>query len=293
MAYAQTGWRNEVGGINSDRHGLIILGNSGVGKSFLANVLVGKEVFKHACDPDRVTEWTEYVEVINDDDEVWSIFNIPGLIESDQSRIDLNKKEIMKAFEKRPSCVVIFVFGTQKGRIRNEDLVAFHAINPAYEFRKESLAFVVNAIPKERDAGYEGKTITLLRRLVSQSLVTVENMCFLEDIDTTSDADVKALRRSLMRVVLQCEAQKHVMKQDIKVVMVELKKMEEEMRKQRVKFEQERTKYLAEITSLHHALHQAEIAHWEQIDRLTDETDELSHSLSKIKRRYKRLKKEL
>jgi ABC-type glutathione transport system ATPase component len=64
-------------------YGLIILGNSGVGKSFLCNVLLGYEAFKHEFSARSVTHKTEFKEVTLNDD-VYAIFNIPGLIEADQ-----------------------------------------------------------------------------------------------------------------------------------------------------------------------------------------------------------------
>ena len=66
-----------------NKFGLIILGNSGVGKSFLANILLGREAFKHEFSARSVTHRTEYQEVTIDEND-YAIFNIPGLIEADQ-----------------------------------------------------------------------------------------------------------------------------------------------------------------------------------------------------------------
>ena len=66
-----------------NKFGLIILGNSGVGKSFLGNILLGREAFEHKFTGGSVTHRTEYQEVTIDDN-VYAIFNIPGLIEADQ-----------------------------------------------------------------------------------------------------------------------------------------------------------------------------------------------------------------
>ncbi len=68
---------------NKNQFGLIILGNSGVGKSFLANILLEKEVFKHEFSARSVTHRTEFQE-IEIGNHRYAIFNIPGLIEADQ-----------------------------------------------------------------------------------------------------------------------------------------------------------------------------------------------------------------
>ena len=124
-----------------DKYGLIILGNAGVGNSFLGNILLGREAFAHEFSAGSVTHTTEYHE-IEIGDFTLAIFNIPGLIEADQNRIDLNKKEIDKAFLSRPNSIVLYVFGNQRGRLRDEDIIAFNAINAAYLFREESLVLV-------------------------------------------------------------------------------------------------------------------------------------------------------
>src|ERR1700722_3373665 len=114
-----------------ERCGVIILGNSGVGKSFLVNLLLPNEKFLHKSAPSAVTKATEYEEY-TDGNQTFVIFNIPGLVESKQENIEQNKKEIDKAFQICPNAVIIYVFGNQKGRIRNEDVIAFNALNEAY-----------------------------------------------------------------------------------------------------------------------------------------------------------------
>jgi predicted GTPase len=185
--------------VQNDKHGLIILGNSGVGKSFLANILAGYEAFDHAFSSESVTRKTEYVEVqIGDLSLV--IFNIPGLMESEQERIELNKKEIDKAFKKRPNSVIIFVFGHQNGRIRDEDFTAFKAINAAYPFQPESLVMVINALPKNRPNDYEGTALVLFQKVLVNTNVNSNNLCFLDAIDPDSMEEKQNLKENLLKV---------------------------------------------------------------------------------------------
>ena len=186
---------------SKERFGLIILGNSGVGKSFLANILVGYETFNHAFSSNSVTRVTEYIEV-KIGDLLLAIFNLPGLIEAEQERIDLNKTEIDKAFQERPNSVIVFVFGHQNGRIREEDVVAFKAINAAYLFRPESLLIVVNTLPKSRPKDYEGSTLVLLQQLLVNTQVNSNNLCFLDAINLNSAQEKQNLKENLLKVSL-------------------------------------------------------------------------------------------
>ena len=184
---------------NGRQYGFIILGNSGVGKSFLANILLGREAFQHEFSSSSVTHVTESQEIIVGNLPL-TIFNIPGLVEAEQERIDLNKREIDKAFAQRPNSIVMYVFGQQNGRIRDEDVVAFNAINAAYPFRSKSLVIVVNGLPKKRPANYEGTTLVLLQQLLPDVDVNKHNLCFLDQINNEDPKEKQNLKEQLLRV---------------------------------------------------------------------------------------------
>ena len=161
------------------KYGLILLGNTGVGKSFIGNVVLGRDVFEHDCSASSVTHETEF-EDFTVGNGSFAVFNIPGLIEAEQEAVDRNKIEIYKAFQQRPNSVVAFVFnGGSGGRIRDEDVVAFKAVNDVYHFDSESLLLIINDLPNDRSPKYEGETAIKLERLIEIPNV---RMCFLDRI---------------------------------------------------------------------------------------------------------------
>eukprot|EP01133_Synstelium_polycarpum_P015327 gene15327-18159_t len=131
-----------------------------------------------------------------------TVFNIPGLIEGDQLAIDRNKNEIDKAFVKCPVSIVLFVFGAQGGRIRDEDIVAFKALDKAYNLNRDSLCFLVNDLPTDylrTNPNYEAQTILVLERLLG---ITHIRIAFTSRIDTDNTGLREKMRLAIIRVTL-------------------------------------------------------------------------------------------
>ncbi|UJR07402.1 hypothetical protein I4U23_011688 [Adineta vaga] len=230
----------------SNKYGLIILGNSGVGKSFLANILLGHEVFAHEVKSSSVTHHTDFME-INIGNVSFAIFDIPGLLEADQSRVDLNKKEIEKAFIQRSNSIIIYVFGNQNGRIRDEDVVAFKAINTAYSFQSRALVIVVNGLPRKRAYDYEGTTLVLLQQLLRNTDVNNTNVCFLDIIDPDNSTNKQRIKEQLLQVIVNFTPAEHRKRQEIETMSDRLQSEIKRTREQQAQFEIERKKYMKEI----------------------------------------------
>ena len=221
----------------SEYPGLIILGNSGVGKSFLANIIVREESFVHKASATAVTTRTESIQC-NYRDERYVIFNIPGLIESDQERIDINKQEIEKAFNTCPNSVIIYVFGAQTGRIRNEDVIALKALNDAYSFKEKSLIFVINGIPRQnRPSNYQGETIAYLKNILGKTMSN--NICFLDNIDPTNPMERDQLRGILMKDFCNLIPDIHEKQHDIQLQMDQINLLRKDLQKQKIEFDRE------------------------------------------------------
>ncbi|UJR17941.1 hypothetical protein I4U23_004840 [Adineta vaga] len=199
--------------------GLILLGNSGVGKIFLANRLLNDDqAFESKFSARSVTRRTEWKDMSSKNgDRIYAIANIPGLIEANQQLVDENREEIMKAFEQHSLSIVIFVFGHRNGRIPDEDVVAFLHINDAYAFEHQSLFIIVNGIPSERPEQYEANTAHLLSELIK---VDVDRICFFEH--NTSDEYKMFMHDRLYEIVEQCEPALHTKKHDIQLITDEI-----------------------------------------------------------------------
>jgi hypothetical protein len=223
--------------------GLIILGNSGVGKSFLANILLESETFSHKFAPGAVTTKTEQAET-SFGEHTFAIFNIPGLIEADQTQIDRNKEEIDKAFLQQPNSLILFVFGEQGGRIRNEDVVAFQAINKAYQFKMESLVIIFNNLPKDRDSDYEGAVITCLRDTLK---LNFDKICFLDRINKSSSTEREGLRKTILGTIVKLKPKVHRKQQEIELQISMVKQLKEHIKQLNDQFEAYRAEHREEI----------------------------------------------
>lgn len=203
---------------SSTRVGVIILGNSGSGKSFLANVLLNQEAFEHAYKPCAVTTKTEFKEC-TEKGKVYAIYNIPGLIEADQERIEINKREIDAAFKKDEHAVVVYVFQSAGGRIRNEDVAAFNAINDAYPLKEKSVVIVVNKVDANRPANYDKDTIEYLKVLLN---FHISYSCFLNHTTTEKK---HLFRPQLLEKITMAEPKKHIKQHDIQLYAAEISKL--------------------------------------------------------------------
>ncbi|CAF0752145.1 unnamed protein product [Adineta steineri] len=265
--------------------GAIILGNSGVGKSFLANVILGREAFKHEYQPNAVTLKTEY-QKSSINGQTYAIYNIPGLIESDQERIELNKREIDLAFQQHPNAVVFYVFSTNHGRIKNEDVVAFNAINAAYPLSQKSLIVVVNGVNPKRPPNYDTHTVTTLTTLLKMHL---PYMCFVKQINEPSEQEL--LHQQLIQTITRAVPKVHHKEQKIDLQAAEISKLTKEIAEFQKHIEQDREKHRLEVEKLKKEFDEKERrqkAEQEEFRRKVDKEQE--ESRKKVEEQSKMLK---
>jgi predicted GTPase len=221
--------------------GIIILGNSGVGKSFLANVILGTEAFVHKVRPTAVTLQTEY-KPYQIDGKSYAVYNIPGLVEAKQERIDMNKREIDRAFVGHPYSVVVYVFSVTGGRIRDEDVVAFNAINKAYPLANKSLVIVVNNIPNmsaDERSDYESEATPFLKTLLE---IGFEHICYIYQLDPNSTDEKKAVRKELLKKIEVALPKIHKKEKEISLQVAELSNLKKQIADLQKQIEEDRKK---------------------------------------------------
>jgi hypothetical protein len=210
----------------SDICGLIIIGNSGVGKSFLANIIIDKPHFKHDFSARSVTHRTESIMCMVGD-KYYTIYNIPGLIEGDEERIALNKQEINRAFEEQQenSLIIIYVFGHQNGRIRNEDIITFRAIHNAYPFCSDSLITIINGLPSDRPSTYNEDTQAMLIDLLG---MIPGQICFIDQLNSL-DSHYITVRQQLIDAILNVHPRIHSKANDINLTIEDVSKLKSDL----------------------------------------------------------------
>jgi hypothetical protein len=238
-----------------------------------------------------VTTQTEFKE-INLGNETFAIFNVPGLIEADQKRIEMNKVEIGKAFSERPTSLILYVFGSQGGRIRDEDVVAFNALHKAYPFDLKSLVIIVNGLPKDRPKNYEGEVIVLLEELIK---LPCRNLCVLDTIDKNNQDEKQKLKNKLFQGIVERTPVDHKKKQDIELQSEDVRKEKEQIKalqtafQQNIRIYEEKIKKQQTVYDEMFAIIRNENEHiWRLIERQTEETRELQNRMHEQEAAYKK-----
>ncbi|CAF4587791.1 unnamed protein product, partial [Rotaria socialis] len=201
-------------------YGLIILGNSGAGKSCIYNMIIGYERFETDCRREAVTTTVQSHRIFAGPSDV-VIYNIPGLIESHQEEIDRNKREIVKVFEQSPISVVIFLWTPVDGRPKPDDIIAFKALKEAFKFLSKSLIFVLNNIPSNRPPTYEGRC-----------------MFYLDNLNSEDNEKFSATRNRLIHFIAEHHEKEQKLQADIIVQFNELRMLREAVKKQYLEAEE-------------------------------------------------------
>jgi hypothetical protein len=126
---------------------VLFLGNSGSGKSFLCNALIGSDTFLHRGQATRVTSDNTFVAVVIGG-TAYVVCNIPGLMEADPDNISRNKAAVEAAIGFLPGglTVTIFVMSTTGGRVANQDFQAIEAVLNYVDVDLAATAVLINGV---------------------------------------------------------------------------------------------------------------------------------------------------
>jgi GTPase SAR1 family protein len=185
---------------------ILILGNTGVGKSFLCNVLLERKTFASKFSSTSVTSGVDIDIDMDCNQHARLIYNIPGLIESDEENIKRNKACIKEAFESHAELptLILFVMVTVSGRPAPQDIAAFSAIGDFLKLeakkRNAVLGIVVNKVePDEHEdyGGYKAEVRRTIQKLCGVSVVYFCEKVQLADRDNFDCPSVLKLRGTL------------------------------------------------------------------------------------------------
>lgn len=230
---------------------LIILGNSGVGKSFFCNALVQQTTFNSRFSSSSVTDNVE-CDVLEHERTPYVVYNIPGLIEADARNSERNKRCIEQAFRHLPEAktVIVFIVSQEAGRPRNEDICAWMAIK-AYvpQLELHTVAFVVNKINKEEFESpnewlnYQAQTERLLKEQVGGEA----NVAFTYEVPKKLREDYKSGPMVELRLTVLSKmkglVRAHVVPEEGSELRLEKELLQEEMNRLRQKMDEDARRF--------------------------------------------------
>lgn len=247
--------------------GVILAGNTGVGKSLLCNIIYGGEVFEHRISAGCVTDGVQsilgqYIDPSTNQQVAYKIFNIPGLIESNINNIARNKKCLKEACESVGKQIFIYVFdvGTA-GRAKADDIAAFKSVQEAYQLQHQSYFFLFNRKPIRAEENYEGEFLLRLKQDLQWPNLPL-NYMFIEEftrdqfqrtIDPTTNKlkwilnlnhpNIQALRDNLWSALLDATAAHHSEVKPLQLGPEVLKEAEERLKENDRKWREKEEEY--------------------------------------------------
>ena len=218
----------------ADSIGLLAIGNTGVGKSFLQNAIAGSAVFRTARRVRAVTAETTSHTVVAEG-KTYKLFDIPGLIEmGNEEKIEDNKKAIESAFKQCSHQIVLVVMAHLNLRPQAQDLATFLAVQRAYDLNQRSVIFVVNQVRADEEQQDKDDFTARLKESLGEACPQDLRVVFCVDIGRSADfagPAAQEIKRQLLEAAAASEAHAHSKKREIELRHAELealrKKLEE------------------------------------------------------------------
>jgi GTPase Era involved in 16S rRNA processing len=137
--------------ITNGKLSLILVGNIGAGKSFIGNILVGREVFNSRTCPTSVTSEAQ-IESIDLNPKI-IVIDLPGFDDPDPESLQSIKQQIKEAIETKSSSqllLCVLSVASSNGRVRPSDQETCNLIRDSYGFGVDQTIVIVNQV-RERE----------------------------------------------------------------------------------------------------------------------------------------------
>ena len=231
-------------------YGLMILGNQRSGKNYLCNMIIGYERFTSDCRQESITTTAEYHQFHTESTNDLRIYNLPGLIDSNQTKIEQNKCEIMKSFKECPMSAVIFVWRHINGIPHYDDIIAFKAFQQAFNFPSKSLMFIVNNVPSQRTPTFEGTFLTVLQNLLYPISISLQDFCFIDHFNANENDKFGLNRDRFLYFIAQHHEKQQTMSMDIVVQYNQLHRLRQTLQDQYQSIQSNQQLFQSEIQQM-------------------------------------------
>ncbi|KAG0238840.1 hypothetical protein BGW42_000001 [Actinomortierella wolfii] len=125
---------------------VLLVGNPGVGKSYLLNSLGGHFASGFSA-VDGLTSQCDYKDVMIDSESGYvRLVDVPGLLETKGSRMKENSRAITEALRKEGKFKLIFVLAESSGRVQPSDLYMIGKVMKAIDYTVD-VGLVINKVP--------------------------------------------------------------------------------------------------------------------------------------------------
>jgi len=212
------------------RKGVLFVGNTGVGKSEICNYLLKKQKFESKENPTSVTrELSREITTIKGNEAI--IYNIPGLLEDDEEKVEQNKRIIQQAFESKEEVYVFYVLTVEGGRLRTPDIDAYKALTQAYDIKQKSFAFIVN-----KYSGSEAIKGAIVARI--HQILAKQSVFFIPDNKNKEFKDRAEIGNNILILAFEeLEPNQTTKLKELKLAKDEIKELHDEMKKKQKEFD--------------------------------------------------------
>ncbi|KAG0236863.1 hypothetical protein BGW41_000334 [Actinomortierella wolfii] len=149
---------------------LLLVGNPGVGKSYLLNSLGGHFASGFSAVDGLTSQCTHSDVYIESESSYVRLVDVPGLLETNGPRMKENGRAIAEALRKKGKFKLVFVLAESSGRVHPADLYTIGKVMKAVDYAVD-VGLVINKVPDDEMEYYQEADI----KSIIEQLNTVAN----------------------------------------------------------------------------------------------------------------------